>query len=622
LRDLIADLLVQRAEKMTNYPDPTAAFSKVEDVYRLHPSLTGFEIVVSSSNNAAVENVSVELPAFDAIDERYQERATYFRTVSESVKTAAQKQSEEPEIDRSAPTTTPHIPILKKSVDSSADIIPPSTWGLIAATLGKKDNCNKFCIGFWDKAGSINALLREEPDRSDWDAARQDFYQCKQTVLHLIEQREKWYEQIKTQDLVSQQYRAIETRLDIARARESEAKGIFKQALKLQLEAAESLKERKDYLQQLKSIQPSITSRLFDNASYQQHHQNIVSVQQEMQMLASQLTKRTSAAEEVKLIFQRREREVQTLDREKQHLDRVMSVWQNLSLAKAYLGEAFGDDEWWNRSNEKQQRSAPWVDEQLNQARTELFLAALNVHEQFIRQAAVPIKQSLKRWVGLVKGDREGLGNDQILYLWQTLFLVVPVVSTTLASVQRLFDMLPPAAFGWLLIDEAGQGIPQAVVGALQRSKRAIIVGDPSQIEPVFTLNKALVKELQNYFGVEDCWSPTEASIQTICDRANPFGTNVNVEGESKWIGCPLWVHRRCIEPMATISNQIAYEGKMVIATTSPKEGKQFPIGDSRWIDIKSKCQDLQWVPTQGDEVVNLLTQIVTTEQAVPNLYR
>lgn len=620
LRDLIADLIVQRAEKMTNYLDPAAAFSKVEGFYRLHPSLTGFEIVVSSSNNAAVENVSVELPAFDAIDERYQERATYFRAVSESVKAAAQKQSEEPEINRSAPTTTAQMPILKKSVDSLADT-PPSTWGLIAATLGKKDNCNKFCIGFWDKAGSINALLREEPARSDWAAARQDFYQCKQTVLHLIEQREKWYEQIKTQDLVSQQYRAIETSLDIARAKESEAKGIFKQALKLQLEAAESLKEREDYLKQLKSTQPSIATRLFDNVSYQQHHQKIVSVQQQMQMLASQLTKRTSAAEEVKLIFQRREREVQILNREKQQLARVMPDWLNLSLAKANLGEAFGDDEWWNQLNEKRQRSAPWVDEQLNQARTELFLAALNVHEQFIRQAAIPIKQNLKRWVGLVKGDREGLSDEQILYLWQTLFLVVPVVSTTLASVQRLFDRLPPAAFGWLLIDEAGQGIPQAVVGALQRSKRAIIVGDPSQIEPVFTLDKALVKELQNYFGVEDCWSPTEASIQTISDRANSFGTDVKVEGESKWIGCPLWVHRRCIEPMATISNQIAYEGKMVIATISPKEDKQFPLGDSRWIDIKSKCQDLQWVPAQGDEVVNLLTHLVAAEQAIPNLY-
>lgn len=490
LRDLIADLIVQRAEQMTKYRHPADAFSKVDDFYRLDPSLTGFEIIVSSSNNAAVKNVTAELPAIDAIDEQYQDRATYFRAVAESVKAATQKQSEGQEID-----STAQSPIQQEIKDLSADIITSSTWGLIAGTLGNKSNCDEFCEGFWwDKVSSIRVLLQEKIDSSQWNIACEDFDRCKHKVLATIEQREKWFEQINTQ--------------------------------------------------------------------------------------------------------------------------------QDDRAAKISLGEAFGDNEWWSRSNEERQRSAPWVDEELNQARTDLFLAALNVHEQFIRQAATPLKKNLGRWVGLVKGDRKNLSDEQILDIWQTLFLVVPVVSTTLASVQKIFDRLPPAAFGWLLIDEAGQGIPQAVVGALQRAKRAIVVGDPFQIEPVFTLDTALTKELQNYFGVEDCWSPTAASIQTISDLANPFGTEVKVEDESKWIGCPLWVHRRCIEPMATISNEIAYQGKMVIATMPPKLDKQFPLGNSRWIDIGGECQnDPHWITAQGEEVVKLLSQLVAAEKALPNLY-
>lgn len=497
LRDLIADLIVQRADQMTEYRYPADAFSKVDDFYRLAPSLTGFEIIVSSSNNAAVKNVTAELPAIDAIDEQYQDRATYFRAVAESVKASAQKQSEGQEIDSAA--TRAKSQIQQEIEDLSVAPISSSTWGLIAGTLGKQSNCNEFCEGFWwDEVSSIRVLLQEKIDSSHWNIACQDFDRCKHKVLATIEQREKWFEQIHTQQDVSLQDRA----------------------------------------------------------------------------------------------------------------------------AKISLGKAFGDNEWWNRSHEERQSSAPWVDEELNQARTDLFLAALNVHEQFIRQAATPLKKNLGRWVDLVKGNRKKLSDEQILDLWQTLFLVVPVVSTTLASVQKMFDRLPPAAFGWLLIDEAGQGIPQAVVGALQRAKRAIVVGDPFQIEPVFTLDTALTKELQIFFGVEDCWSPTEASIQTISDLANPFGTEVEVEDESKWIGCPLWVHRRCIEPMATISNEIAYQGKMVIATLPPKLDKQFPLGDSRWIDIGGECQnDPHWIPAQGEEVVKLLAQLVAAEKALPNLY-
>ncbi|MGW7046922.1 hypothetical protein ACWGDT_30380 [Streptomyces avermitilis] len=72
-------------------------------------------------------------------------------------------------------------------------------------------------------------------------------------------------------------------------------------------------------------------------------------------------------------------------------------------------------------------------------------------------------------------------------------------------------------------------------------------------------------RRLASHFSVDRQWTPAAASVQTLADRVNPYGTWLRDEdGEHVWLGSPLRVHRRCDRLMFDISNKIACDGMMV----------------------------------------------------------
>jgi Cdc6-like AAA superfamily ATPase len=71
LRDVVAAVVTDRASKLVKLGD--SAFKAKDSLkyddrlipyYSLHPSLAGSAIVIASSNNGAVENISLELPGW------------------------------------------------------------------------------------------------------------------------------------------------------------------------------------------------------------------------------------------------------------------------------------------------------------------------------------------------------------------------------------------------------------------------------------------------------------------------------------------------------------------------------------------------------------------------------
>lgn len=263
--------------------------------------------------------------------------------------------------------------------------------------------------------------------------------------------------------------------------------------------------------------------------------------------------------------------------------------------------------------------SVPWLDQSLQAQRSQLFEAAMAVHRAFIDVAALPLLRNLQ---GLVGGNFK-LGIDRkhmAAELWSSLFLVVPVISTTFASVERMLNQLPDESLGWLLVDEAGQATPQSVVGALLRTQRALIVGDPLQVEPVVPLPPVLTRAVMLEFNVDpDRFAAPSASVQTLADSGSEHCARFETTSGSRAVGAPLLVHRRCASPMFEISNRVAYNNLMVQAKTPAPSLIRDVLGPSQWVDVRGASRE-KYSPQEGEEVLSLLRKL-RENHVDPDLY-
>ena len=133
LRDIFAENIVRRATALANYLDVKSTFKsdkiKIEfgrntlELAVLQDDLTGYEMVVTSSNNAAVQNISEEIPQMKALgrnwyDMKKNTKVKYLQSVARNLISCKKinKKKEYVELD-----------------------FEQQPWGLIACVLGRKD---------------------------------------------------------------------------------------------------------------------------------------------------------------------------------------------------------------------------------------------------------------------------------------------------------------------------------------------------------------------------------------------------------------------------------------------------------------------------------------------------
>lgn len=609
LKDVIAAVITQRACAMLDLNHPNDAFcdqaistiqykAKGYPVWELRSEWERYGIIVASNNNGAVENITHGLPRRKELPEQYDvEEYRYFSEVSDRILGQGQ------------------------------------TWALNAVALGRKKNRERFIDNFWPLKETEEGLynFREKlwettktfsVDR--WNPAKKAFSDARDAV-------EAEYAQIQKAYSAADEFRKLKRELFEAKREiprlEAQMAALEKELVSeknILVQAETQQKKLERELQYLQSITPflGIREMLFPHST----------AVEEFNLCR---TERSRARENVCTLLEKAEQTRRKLRQTQSILDKrrasISAGQQRMDELLFYL-ESFREktkmpfriDEYFEDCGAGDHgKSSPWGYQKLNELREKLFLEALQLHKVFV-EGSSRLRENLDSYNKLT---REMLPSDQeklvTAPLFQSLFLVVPVISTTFASVGSFLRFVPAKEIAYLFIDEAGQAVPQSAAGAIWRAKKVIAVGDPLQIEPVVTLHDAVIELLGKHFGQESILLDKYTSVQTLADLSNQLGGWRQVgQSQDLWIGAPLVVHSRCQRRVFDIANRIAYNGKMIYDTP------QRTGAICKWINVEGASQSGHYVPAQAEvavdivssEFLSFLTQKKETEK-YPSLF-
>lgn len=611
LRDIIAAKEVERAIKLLDLETPDDAFessigeltyNNFKTVIRpLRPELQNYGILIASNNNTAVQNISEELPLKGSIHERYREDYSYFPEVSDRLR--------------------------GKEND---------TWGIVAAVLGNYKNRTKFANNFWpvfdkEEAGfKFHCYLKKlqsnkEPMhfKTDWENAKSRFRNIYKQVQDAYADMQQCYGYIlKAQELellLSKSRKEIE----ILYKRKAEAEMQYnrlgeniryKESLCLSKENAKKEIKRNTVFFFIRYLFPNSLKE------YKQLEREVNALILEKAELNSQLVKQVEIIRRITEALEQANSEYDILWNKQKEYKNFVVEWGHTNESEVpneeYFAKLISEDK---EVKKTAQMVSPWNGARIIELRERLYLEAVNLHKAFVENSGVLYRQldAFYKIIAMKVPQEQAINYASVLF--QSFQMVVPVISTTFASVGTFLKHVGRDTFGLLLIDEAGQALPQSAVGAIWRAQKTVIVGDPLQIEPVVTIHDKTIQFLKTYFHQTDFIASKETSVQSLADGCNRFGGLRYYNDVPMWIGSPLLVHGRCQKNIFDIANIIAYNKKMIYGTKDEDDT------DCRWIHVKGTATEKHFVLEQAEkileQIVPLFKKTIEEKKEAPSLF-
>ena len=629
LKDIIANNIVERAAKFCESNHVNDIFKKVVGrdgisfYYTIPSDIAVYGMLVLSSNNKAVENITLELPNISSVK------------VGTNGSTLFNPEFSDQQVDLSCFAKDEKYKYVKSSevyFTFLADRLAESNtqWGLISARLGKKSNINTFIPALNVLSSDMSSIMRMPSAQDAFEGAKRQF-QAQYKLVKILFAYVTTYEE-NTQSIQ-------ELKLKINQLQE-EVVSIDEQLSKYDTlnDDLMQLIEHKNCIES-KLIEYNGKRSIFDKLWHATNwsilkamgNPTLLSVIEEettkLQTVKDQLTALHQLVNERESIINTKDSllaDIKDIDGTIQKAEKIkQEILGTLKSSGKDTIHCFDDIESKLMLSDEDRAEAHtaflYVCNYLNECRERLLYDALQLQKAVVMSDAFRKNMQLlsQYWGSL--SDRKKLQKnfdlDMIFpALLNSLMIAVPVISSTFAAVERfLINCKSESSLGTIIIDEAGQASPHMLVGALFRAQKAIVVGDPKQIEPVQTVQDLFVERIGGE-GIGK-YRSKELSVQSLADAQNPFaGIIRNLDGSESWVGCPLVIHRRCKDPMFTVANELSYGGFM-INKTMDSDNPIDPCKESCWItydasNIESSTGKDRYIQVQGQIAFALIQKL------------
>lgn len=144
--------------------------------------------------------------------------------------------------------------------------------------------------------------------------------------------------------------------------------------------------------------------------------------------------------------------------------------------------------------------------------------------------------------------------------------------------------------FDLLLVDEAGQVSPEVGAAAFALARRAVVVGDTYQIEPVWGLGAALDAQNQRRVGLDptrcpEAYQVSAGSLMRLAQGATP----VQLANYPQARGLLLRQHRRCKPEIIRYCDEFVYGGQLE-RKSNPSDFASVGLPPLGYLHIAGEC--------------------------------
>ncbi len=183
--------------------------------------------------------------------------------------------------------------------------------------------------------------------------------------------------------------------------------------------------------------------------------------------------------------------------------------------------------------------------------------------------------QLLQTQLGTPEGVADGMQPERVLERYRRLAMLHPCFVATLYTLPGRFTAFKNAvvpllnSIDLLIADEAGQVPPEIAVASFALAKRAIVVGDVDQIEPIWAVPATIDLANARHTGVIPATATPEdlrragiaasnGSLMKMAQRATPVA-----RFPERGRGMFLSEHRRCWKEIIQLCNTLVYAGRL-----------------------------------------------------------